>query len=350
MPTSRPTLVRALLAIVSAVALLVAGSVAAADLTQPDSRPKDSPRCVRSLPAGTSTVAVRFAGTSYPVRVHIPSGVRATRELPLVLDLHGSQSNGVVQAGISDLSSVADTEKFIVANPSGAIPLAQQNPPLPDGSWAWNVPGVPTTAGQFPPADARDDVAYLTAVMDQLDRTGCVDDRRVYAAGYSGGGRSASALACARPDKIAAIAPIAGLRAGRPSPVDTSVPKLREAPYPVDPVAAITFHGDADFVNPYPGNGDLRWGYPVGVAVQSWARIDGCRAGPELAQVSERVLRYSYRRCESGADVVLYKVLGGGHTWPGTSVDLSPLGVTTQEIDASGLLWDFFAAHPRRGR
>ena len=52
-------------------------------------------------------------------------------------------------------SSVADAEKFIVANPSGAIPLAQQNPPLPDGCWAWNVPGVPTTSGQFPPADAR---------------------------------------------------------------------------------------------------------------------------------------------------------------------------------------------------
>jgi polyhydroxybutyrate depolymerase len=48
--------------------------------------------------------------------------------------------------------------------------------------------------------------------------------------------------------------------------------------------------------------------------------------------------------------VVLYKVLGGGHTWPGTSVDLSPLGVTTQEIVASELLWDFFAAHPRRNR
>ncbi|WP_257210738.1 hypothetical protein [Actinomyces ruminis] len=42
----------------------------------------------------------------------------------------------------------------------------------------------------------------------------------------------------------------------------------------------------------------------------------------------------------------LYTVEAGGHTWPGTSVDLSALGTTTQEINASQLMWDFFAAHP----
>ena len=119
---------------------------------------------------------------------------------------------------------------------------------------------------------------------------------------------------------------------------------------PERPVAVLTFHGDADFVNPYLGNGDLRWGYPVSVAVQTWARIDGCRVGPELQQVTEHVVQLRYRHCRAGTDVVMYKVLGGGHTWPGTSVDLSPLGVTTQEIDASELIWQFFEDHPRRGR
>ncbi|HEY5845603.1 MAG TPA: hypothetical protein VIT42_02320 [Microlunatus sp.] len=43
-----------------------------------------------------------------------------------------------------------------------------------------------------------------------------------------------------------------------------------------------------------------------------------------------------------------YRVTGGGHTWPGTAVDLSPLGVTTQEIDATALMWEFFEDHPKR--
>ncbi|WP_375422963.1 alpha/beta hydrolase family esterase [uncultured Friedmanniella sp.] len=305
-------------------------------------------RCARTLPTGTSTLQVRFGGQSYPVRVHVPAGVPARRALPLVLDLHGSSSNGVVQAGISDFSALADREGFLVANPSGAIALPQPTPALPDGSFAWNVPDVPTTAGQFPPADARNDVAYLAAVVKAVDRAGCVDDRRVYAAGYSGGGRMASAPACARPDLVAAIAPISGLRAGRPSPVDTSVPEVQSCS-PDRPVPVITFHGTADLVNPYPGSTDLRWGYAVSVALQTWARLDGCQVGPALTRVSEHVTRFSYRACRGDAEVVLYQVDGGGHTWPGTKVDLSPLGVTTQEIRATDLAWDFFAGHPRRG-
>jgi polyhydroxybutyrate depolymerase len=303
--------------------------------------------CSRTLPAGVQTVQVSFGGVSYPVRVYVPDGVKRTKSLPLVLDLHGSSSNGVNQAPISDLTAVAAREKFIVANPSGAIALPQPNPPLPDGSWAWNVPGVPTTAGQFPPAGARDDVRYLAAVIAQLDRTGCVNDRRVYAAGFSGGGRMASALACARSDLIAAVAPVAGLRAGRPSPIDTTVPEIQSC-RPERPVSVITFHGDADVVNPITGSADLRWGYAVSLAVQTWARLDGCRVGPSAETVSEHVTRFTYSRCRSRSDVTYYRVTGGGHTWPGTEVDLSPLGVTTQEIDASELMWRFFEEHPRR--
>jgi poly(3-hydroxybutyrate) depolymerase len=47
--------------------------------------------------------------------------------------------------------------------------------------------------------------------------------------------------------------------------------------------------------------------------------------------------------CQAGADVVFYTIEGGGHGWPGAGSDA---GVTTSEIDATGVIWDFFAAHP----
>ena len=47
-------------------------------------------------------------------------------------------------------------------------------------------------------------------------------------------------------------------------------------------------------------------------------------------------------------EVELYTVDAGGHTWPGTSADLSALGTITQEINASQLMWEFFSAHPRQ--
>ena len=337
---------RALGVVAVVLALVLTTSALSADADQRD-RGKPDRGCHRSLSAGTQTLQVRFQGVNYPVRLVVPAGVSARTSLPLVLDLHGSSSNGVAQAPISDLTTLAGQEKFLVANPSGAIALAPANPPLPDGSWAWNVPGVPTTAGQFPPADARDDVQFLKTVIATVDKLGCVDDHRVFATGYSGGGRMASALACELADTVAAIAPVAGLRAGRPSPLDTSVPEIQSC-RPSRAVPVITFHGDADFVNPLPGSSDLRWGYAVSVSVQTWARLNGCRQGPTSEQVSAHVTLFGYSRCRDGADVEYYRVTGGGHTWPGTAVDLSPLGVTTQEISATQLMWQFFEDHPKR--
>ncbi|WP_232548870.1 alpha/beta hydrolase family esterase [Propioniciclava soli] len=347
--TPTPTLgLRRLAVTLGSVAALLASSLGTA-APPAHAAPSDQARaaaCARSLPAGTSLVEVPFAGVTTRVRVNVPDAP-SRKALPLVLDLHGSSANGTVQAGISGLGAIADREQFIVAQPTAAIPLPTTDP-LPDGNWAWNVPGVPTTAGAFPPAGARDDVAYLSAVVDQLDARACVDERRIYATGFSGGGRMASALACARPDLIAAIAPVAGLRAGRPDPTDTTTVDAASCP-PDAPVAVLTFHGDADFVNPFAGSADLRWGYSVNLALATWADLDDCRARPSTMQVSEHVTRISYAGCARRAAVVGYIVEGGGHTWPGTAVDLSPLGVTTQEIDASELMWEFFAAHQRRG-
>jgi polyhydroxybutyrate depolymerase len=132
---------------------------------------------------------------------------------------------------------------------------------------------VPTTAGTYPPPTARDDVRFLSRVIDAVSAQLCTDTRRTYATGYSGGARMASALACRIADRLAAIAPVAGLRAGRPDPDDPTVPEIEDCRLG-RPVPVVSFHGQEDFVNPYPGNLDLRWGYSVPVAAQTWARIN----------------------------------------------------------------------------
>jgi len=54
-----------------------------------------------------------------------------------------------------------------------------------------------------------------------------------------------------------------------------------------------------------------------------------------------------YAGCSQGAEVVFYTIEDGGHTWPGGN----PLperitGKTSQEIDATQLMWEFFLRHP----
>ena len=334
---------RRLGAVTAAAGLLITAGTASADasIAQPSQQARD---CRPSLSPGNQTVKVSFGGAEQATQVFVPPTDK-DRRLPLVLDLHGSGSNGSLQARVSGLAAVAAKEGFVVINPTAAIAIPPSDPRLNGASWAWNIPGVPTTAGGVPDKDARDDVKFLAAVIDQIGAATCADQDRVFATGYSGGARMASTLACRIPERIAAIAPVAGLRAGRPAPADPSVPELQDCT-PKKAVPVLTFHGDADTVNPYPGSEDLRWGYSTPLATQTWARLNGCRLGPVQLRVAEHVTRTTYTHCRAKADVQLYKVAGGGHTWPGS--DLPTGEVITQEIEASELMWDFFESHPRR--
>jgi polyhydroxybutyrate depolymerase len=337
------------LVIVAAAAMVVPTGAA---LSASDTgRQGDRERCERPPAVGDTSVDVAFEGTTYPVLVYVPEGLRRDRRAPLVLNLHGSSANAQIQMEISDLRDVADDEGFVVAAPNGAIPLPR-DPLPPAGSWAWNVPGVPTTAGQLPPPDARNDIRFLSRVIDAVSARLCTDLRRTYATGHSGGARMTSALGCYLSQRIAAIAAGAGLRAGRPDPDDVTVPEIEDC-RPERAVPVVTWHGQEDVVNPYPGNGDLRWGYAVPLAAQTWARLNDCRRGPQATTVAEHVTRFVYTRCHQGADVVLYRISNGGHTWPGAdepAASLAGPGLTSQEIDASRILWDFFEEHrlPRR--
>src|SRR4029450_331493 len=50
--------------------------------------------------------------------------------------------------------------------------------------------------------------------------------------------------------------------------------------------------------------------------------------------------------CHGGSSVALYAVTGGGHTWPGSSIDLPMNGHVTQDINAADLMLEFFSHHP----
>jgi polyhydroxybutyrate depolymerase len=47
----------------------------------------------------------------------------------------------------------------------------------------------------------------------------------------------------------------------------------------------------------------------------------------------------------AGAEVVLYRIEGGGHTWPGQPPPNAFLGKSTMNIVANDLIWEFFERH-----
>jgi polyhydroxybutyrate depolymerase len=309
--------------------------------------------CSSSVSAGDQTITVDGAD----VPLYLPAGY-GSRPVPLVLDLHGSSSSGRQAMAGDGIRAVADANGFAVIAPNGAVPFS----PAPGFSgWAWNIPGVPLVGTTiYPPAGTRDDIAFLSHAIDAVQDAACIDARRIYATGVSGGGRMASQLACDLSHRIAAIAPISGVR----FPMASDTPPHTVDCSPARPVPVIAIHGAWDPVNVFadappaeaatlpaaigtPVAGSS-WSYSAETAVDRWARNNGCRTErPRITAVTANIDEIAYRGCHRNADVVLLKLNNSGHMSPGHG---SPaldglLNPTNAEVDGTVVAWEFLSRH-----
>jgi polyhydroxybutyrate depolymerase len=261
--------------------------------------------CTIAVPGATQRIAIGATGRA--MLVHLPAGFDPAQPAPLVLLLHGSGGAGAQMLADSGLAATADRHGFILAAPDAGIPLGK--------GFAWNIPGVPTVAGTLPGPDAPDDLRYIETAIDVLAATHCVDPARVYVTGLSGGGRMTSWLGCVAADRIAAIAPVVGLRAGNPLPGDPTHPDPATC-RPSRPMPVIAFAGDADTTNPIAGGGAGYWQYPMHAAEQRWAALDRCTAAPTSRwAVPCKVYEERYADCADGAEVAARISVGKGHAW-----------------------------------
>jgi polyhydroxybutyrate depolymerase len=277
--------------------------------------------CALMPPAATQSITV--PGTGRALRLHMPAHFDATRPAALVFLFHGSGGTAARMLERSGLAATADRHGFILAAPDGGIGM--------DGGFAWNIPGVPTPSGALPGPDDADDVAYIKATIDWLATNGCIDRTRVYATGFSGGGRMASLLGCVAADRFAAIAPVAGLRAGIPSTANPAQPDPASC-RPSAPMPVITFAGDTDSENPIEGGGSPYWQYPMRAAEARWAALNGCAPTPVRHRISAHYYEERFTHCRQGADIVARVTVGGTHIW----------------LADNAMMWAFLSRHRRK--
>jgi len=277
------------------------------------------------------TVAVDGRERSYSV--HVPPNYDATKPTPVVLAFHGAATNGPVMMISSDLSTKADEAGFLVVYPNGS---GKGNLML-----VWNSGGLRAPHAKRLP----DDVAFVERLLDDLATVVHVDPKRVYATGMSNGGMMCYRLAAELSDRIAAIAPVSGTMA-----VDSWRPKR--------PVAVIHFHGTEDKLVPYNGPDKkiekVMSFRSVGETIRMAARFNGCPRKPDIRRVpnthddNTAVTKTAFGPGREGAEVILYTIEGGGHTWPGRPWPVPWLGKTTRDISANDLIWEFFQKHPMK--
>jgi polyhydroxybutyrate depolymerase len=259
-------------------------------------------------------------GVKRSYRLYVPKSYDPSKPAPLVLNFHGYGSNALEQESYSGFKPIADKAGFVLATPDGT-----------------NMPRRWYIYGKFEQGYV-DDFAFTNNLIDHLEATLCIDASRVYATGISNGAGMSSLLGCRLHDRIAAIAPVAG------SPYSDLYCR-NQGPMPV-----IAFHGTDDQLVPFDGGPSGRLGLPAAPVRQNmhdWAQHNGCDMTLHSQRIASDVVLESYTNCNHGADVELYVIEGGGHTWPGASRDVPGLGKTTHSISASELIWAFFAAHPK---
>lgn len=286
------------------------------------------PGCaVRAWAAPAQFAQFDFGDVVRTYSLHVPAGIQ--HPSGLVVNLHAAGATGQEHAALTHYDAVSDAHGFAVVYPDGV-----------DLSWADG------RGASQPDRQGIDDVGFITALVGKLVADFGIDPGRVFATGLSAGGFMANRLACDRADLFAAIAPVAGTLG------------VNVACNPSRPVSVLEMHGTADPIVPY-GGGTMtgRSGTSDILAapamMERWRQVDGCQDIPAQNVLpgdgGTETHTLTSSACSAGTAVVLMRVDGGGHTWPGAPELLSAqiVGATTHAFDASEASWQFFNGHPR---
>jgi len=300
--------------------MLVAGPVACGGTPSPQagsdtttgSEPMPADPCSVPPPADLTNLELDVDGLTGEAVVHIPAGADGTEPLPLVLGFHGFGGTPDDLEGDTGLFDKADAEGFVAV-----LPVATGNP----SRWDFRAP-------------ESADLAFVDALLIALNERICIDQTRTYATGFSQGAAMANAVGCSRPDRFAAIAPVAGVYA----------PMWREI-CAGEPVPVIGIHGVQDPVVPYEGGFDAGGRPIIGAEIWAaqWAEMNGCAPGPEAQAPIGDVQPLFWTTCS--AAVEFYRVTEAGHSWPGGVHDDPEMGGSTEAVSANELIWSFFERH-----
>ncbi len=261
----------------------------------------------------------------------IPQSYTHQRPSPLVIVLHGAFSSGKQMEQLSEWSSLAEKENFIVVYPEGIglFGFLQH----------WNAGHCCGRAAN----EQWDDVHFLESLLNMLTATYSIDTSKIYMVGHSNGGMMTYRFATERPELLSKAAVVAGtIWSETGKNVGMSVPSAK------GPVPMLIMHGTEDDVIPFHGGyskrgGDTRFYASVDQAFQFWVNQNRCILDSPTQE--QNLDRLRVRSCfDNSQEAVRLIVLDGwGHSWPGGTVTRSlPEEHPLRDFDAASHIWNFF--------
>ncbi|MBN8678255.1 MAG: T9SS type A sorting domain-containing protein [Chitinophagales bacterium] len=269
----------------------------------------------------TITGTIQSGGLTREYLLYIPAAYTGNTAVPLIFNLHGYTSSNLEQMFYADFRPIADTANFLIVLPNGTIDA--------QGNRHWNT---------FIGNSNVDDVGFIRDLLNSLESTYNIDANRVYSTGMSNGGFMSYSLACELNDRITAIASVTG----------SMIQSKLNACNPARPVPVMEIHGTSDNTVPYNGLPAATF-VSIPALLNTWAGLNNCNPVPTITPVPNNnttdgctAERQIYTGGEYGSTVEHFKVIGGGHTWPGSAFNI---GITNQDFSACKEIWRFFSQY-----
>jgi len=319
---------------------------------RPDSQSQQSPEQPAAAQKGDAREEIQINDRTRTFVVHLPSGYDSKQRYPVVILLHGSDQDAAEMARLTHFNELADRDSIIAVYPNalggrwilggGEARPYRRGPYRRPGVWGPGYPPPPRSEqGERREGALRNqDMQFLHRMLDRLASRYSVDTRRVYAAGLGEGGFMAIRMACTAADRIAAVAV-----------VGAAMPRMFNC-IPSRPIPVLFMNGTDDPIVPYDGgrykDGMLRLLSAEDTA-KEWARLNRCSEKPTesklpaLQEGGKDTKVYLFDGCQENAQVVLYGVKNGGHSWPGGEQYMSEkeIGKVSNALNANETIWSF---------
>ena len=257
--------------------------------------------------------------------LYAPAMYNVGNSTPLVFNFHGLTGTSTIAMWHADFRSISDTANFIIVHPQGLLNSS--------GETHWNIGQIGTSIN---------DIDFVSALLDSLSLEYNIDSDRVYSTGMSNGAYMSYRLACELSNRIAAIAPVAG----------SYISYMLNSCNPTHPTPVMHIHGVSDTMCIYTGKPGVE---SIPSIISYWVDYNQCDTQDIFTQVaninltdSSTAEHYIWENGIDGVAVEHFKIIDGGHTWPGSNSPNSN-GITNFDIDASTKIWRFFSKYDITG-
>ena len=289
------------------------------------------PRRVPTLPRDESDVDVSFEVGSQVRRAVVVNRPTDGTTRPVVIVLHGGMGSAEIMRANSGFDAVARSEGFIVAYAEGTS--------FGEGRHAWNTGHLLRRQLQD-----TDDIAYFDALIDILVREHGADPNRLFMTGGSNGGMMTFVYAVARPERLAAVAPVVASMF-----TFDAKPSL--------PVPILIINGAEDDEVPIEGGmsrnpivrrSQQRPFKPLAEVVRFWVDANGSQPEPTV-ETRGTVTTTIHPAKPDGAATMFVVDSAGGHGWPGARPRREG-SIPIRSFSGAERVWDFFRDKQRSSR